>query len=79
MNQNLRNLKKDIENFNFMSKNVDFFSVNIVFNKEIMWRFRVSILPTIMFFKNNQKLYELITIQSTQIIKKKIEELNKII
>ena len=28
---------------------------------EIIWRHRVSILPTLMLFRNNQKLYEKIT------------------
>ena len=48
--------------------------VNILHNKEIMWRFRVSILPTIMFFKNNQKLYEFITNQTLETIKNKVIE-----
>ena len=49
------------------------FAVDIDRNPEIVWRFRVSIIPTIMIFRNEQKLDELITARSTDEVRAAIE------
>jgi len=43
-----------------------FFTVNTDKHPEITWNFRVSIVPTVMMFKNKQKLHEIITLKSEE-------------
>ncbi len=42
-------------------KDVKFFTVDVDNNPTITWKYRVSIVPTTMIFKNGQKLSEQIT------------------
>ena len=53
-------------------KNVKFFLVDVDKNPDITWRFRVSIVPTIMLFWRGQKLEELITLKKQQEIEEVI-------
>jgi thioredoxin-like negative regulator of GroEL len=43
-----------------------FFTVNTNNNPEIVWQFRVSIVPTIMVFQRGQKLHEMITYKTSE-------------
>ncbi len=47
-------------------KDINFFSVDVDNNPTITWKYRVSIVPTMMMFKNGQKLSEQITLKSTE-------------
>ena len=50
-----------------------FFSVDIDRHPNIIWNFRVSIIPTVMFFQQGQKLYENITLKDASVIQEAIE------
>jgi thioredoxin 1 len=52
---------------------VKFFTVDTDKNPEIIWRFRVSIVPTIMMFRNEQKLQEVITAKTADELRSAIQ------
>lgn len=53
--------------------NIRIFSTDVDRVPEIVWRFRVSIVPTIMIFRNEQKLHELITARTMDEVRAAIE------